>query len=165
MKMELIPVADETSEEENDGPDWAMLQAELGSDALAALRNHMDNPSQANERDQPLGFKAVSNAEFRSGPVLVESNLDFKKHSYWEERFEIEDEYEWLANFESSKKSLVRYLGSPSSTPKILVVGCGNSNFSADLYDAGWTNVTSIDFSDVVIERMRLKNADSRWLF
>jgi hypothetical protein len=36
----------------------------------------------------------------------------------------------------------------------VLVLGCGNSPFSAALYDAGFTNITSIDFSSVVIEKM-----------
>ena len=35
---------------------------------------------------------------------------------------------------------------------KILVLECGNSTFSADLHDAGFRNVTSVDFFPNVIE-------------
>eukprot|EP01038_Epipyxis_sp_PR26KG_P006013 gene6013-8283_t len=38
---------------------------------------------------------------------------------------------------------------------KILIIGCGNSSFSSDLYDDGYTNIINIDFSTVVIEHMR----------
>lgn len=45
---------------------------------------------------------------------------------------------------------------------KILIVGCGNSNFSADLYDAGYPHITNIDFSAVVIEKMKQKHTRDR---
>ena len=37
---------------------------------------------------------------------------------------------------------------------QILLVGVGNSTFSADLYDAGFTNLVNVDYSSVVIEKM-----------
>mmetsp|Transcript_29995 Transcript_29995/g.115161 ORF Transcript_29995/g.115161 Transcript_29995/m.115161 type:complete len:174 (-) Transcript_29995:864-1385(-) len=40
-------------------------------------------------------------------------------------------------------------------TDRILVVGCGNSKLSFQLYEAGFRSITSIDYSDVVISRMR----------
>ena len=43
----------------------------------------------------------------------------------------------------------------------ILIVGCGNSNFSSELYDEGYHNIVNIDFSDIVIDRMKSAN-DSR---
>ena len=39
-------------------------------------------------------------------------------------------------------------------------VGCGNSSFSPDLYQAGFQNIVNIDFSSVVIERMQTQHAD-----
>lgn len=45
---------------------------------------------------------------------------------------------------------------------KVLVVGCGNSRFSADLHDDGWPDVTSIDFSAVVIETMAARHQEAR---
>ena len=41
---------------------------------------------------------------------------------------------------------------------KILIVGCGNANFSEDLYDAGFKNIWNIDISKVVIEQMAKRN-------
>lgn len=70
--------------------------------------------------------------------------------SYWEERFAVEASYEWLANFGALRPALERLLPPSHSHPKLLLVGCGNSNFSADLFDAGWTDITSTDFSEVI---------------
>jgi ubiquinone/menaquinone biosynthesis C-methylase UbiE len=39
------------------------------------------------------------------------------------------------------------------------VLGCGNANFSEDLYEAGFENVWNIDISPVVINQMKQRNA------
>ena len=35
---------------------------------------------------------------------------------------------------------------------KILIIGCGNADFSADLYDDGYENIVNVDISDIVIK-------------
>ena len=47
-------------------------------------------------------------------------------------------------------------------TDNILVVGCGNSSLSADLYDVGHHNITNIDISDIVIRQMNEKHSKDR---
>ena len=44
----------------------------------------------------------------------------------------------------------------------MLVVGCGNSQLSADMYDVGYRTITNIDISDSVIRQMTDKNAEQR---
>lgn len=46
----------------------------------------------------------------------------------------------------------------------ILVTGCGNSSLSADLYDVGFTNITNIDLSEVVIKQMNRINAHRNYM-
>jgi SAM-dependent methyltransferase len=41
---------------------------------------------------------------------------------------------------------------------KCLVIGCGNSAFSSDLYDHGFKHITNVDFSEQVIELMKSQN-------
>lgn len=48
------------------------------------------------------------------------------------------------------------------TSEKILVIGCGNSNLSADMYDIGYQNIVNIDISSTVIRSMSQKNADKR---
>ena len=45
---------------------------------------------------------------------------------------------------------------------KILMLGCGNADLSADMYDNGYKNITNVDFSKVVIEQMTNKNGVER---
>ena len=57
----------------------------------------------------------------------------------------------------------------PRSSLPLLDVGCGNSGLGADLYKHGWTDLTHIDISSVVIERMSEEYRDApghygRWL-
>ena len=40
----------------------------------------------------------------------------------------------------------------------ILNIGCGNSRIAEDLYDHGFTNVTNMDLSPIVIDWMQTKN-------
>jgi SAM-dependent methyltransferase len=49
-----------------------------------------------------------------------------------------------------------------NSNPRMLLIGVGNSPFSADLYDAGWENQLNIDYSPVVIDAMRAKHQSTR---
>lgn len=48
------------------------------------------------------------------------------------------------------------------SDDSVLVIGCGNSDFSSQLYDAGYPHITNIDFSTAVIEEMRSKHSTTR---
>ena len=89
--------------------------------------------------------------------VSASHNTDFGKVDYWEKRFEVEEEYDWLLTFNQLKCTLLPYLEDETyggKRARILLVGVGNSTFSADLYDAGFTNLVNVDYSSVVIEKM-----------
>lgn len=85
-----------------------------------------------------------------------QSNARFNKVAYWDERFKDEEKYDWLMEYHHVSDSLEPLL---KKSDNILIVGCGNSTFSKDLYDAGFTNLTNIDYSGVVIEKMRQKHS------
>src|SRR5215813_13303247 len=40
----------------------------------------------------------------------------------------------------------------------VLIIGCGNSTLSSDLYDTGIEHITNIDLSDKVIKQMKKQN-------
>ena len=42
-----------------------------------------------------------------------------------------------------------------SYTSTILNIGCGNSKLAEEMYEDGYTSITSVDISDIVIEQMQ----------
>lgn len=49
-----------------------------------------------------------------------------------------------------------------TSAFKVLVVGCGNSELSEQLYDVGYKHLTNIDISETVVTHMNQRNAERR---
>ena len=79
---------------------------------------------------------------------------------YWDSFFSKRSKaFEWYGEYTDLCHILHKYL-KPSC--RILVVGCGNSKLSEDLYDAGFHTIDNIDISDVVIWQMLAKNKQKR---
>jgi EEF1A lysine methyltransferase 4 len=110
----------------------------------------MAPPSETNNHDGEPVVVAVRQ-------VLPRRNCDYGTREYWHDRFLRETEYGWLLSFADLAPYLQPYL-QPSS--RILIVGCGNSPFSADLYNAGYTSVTNVDYAASVINVMRARHAE-----
>jgi len=85
-------------------------------------------------------------------------NLKYKDADYWNERFAEEDSYEWLATYEDIKPIMKEALNKVGPEAKILQIGCGNSQLALDLYDDGFQDITNIDISEVVINKMTAKH-------
>jgi 2-polyprenyl-3-methyl-5-hydroxy-6-metoxy-1,4-benzoquinol methylase len=41
-----------------------------------------------------------------------------------------------------------------------LIIGCGNSNLGIDMKNDGFENIVNIDYSEVVINKMKNKDPD-----
>jgi SAM-dependent methyltransferase len=128
---------------------WDLLSSNLSAETIQALKE--------------LGISNAQGSENTTEPQMVDrkfiANSVFKKKDYWEERFQSEDSYEWLVSFDHVRSRLETFV---KASDKILVLGCGNSPFSNNLYDAGFENIVNIDFSAVVIEKMAIENAEKR---
>ena len=81
--------------------------------------------------------------------------------SYWEERYKSSENttFDWLENY-SSLKEIIYSLNIPKETGQILNLGCGNSEFSENMYDDGYKNIKNIDISQNVINSMKIRNKD-----
>ena len=62
-----------------------------------------------------------------------------------------EDEYEWFKGFADFRLLLLPHL---KLGDKILIVGCGNSLLPMDLWREGFRDITSVDLSPAVIQKM-----------
>jgi len=88
--------------------------------------------------------------------------------SYWNERFQTETQYDWFASYDVIRPLIEPHLIAASkryngAQPSILILGCGTSTLSSDLYQSGYCDVTSVDYSEVVIEKMRKKHPELTW--
>lgn len=85
---------------------------------------------------------------------------EYAKISYWNNRyctdvkpFEWYQKYEFLKSVFKSEKL--------SSDDEILVVGCGTSKLSEDMYEDGYKNICNIDASHVCIKLMNDRTMDN----
>ena len=75
--------------------------------------------------------------------------------AYWDGRYAAEDAqgYDWFKKYADISRYLELSLEScGGKEARILILGCGTSSLSAELYDRGYTKITSIDFSPTAIE-------------
>ena len=169
---------------------WGKLAALLSEQAAKAVETHLASQPIATPRATPTQTPRTGTSdeynlevsqdldktgdnsneiekenEVEGGTVVAKDNSQFGKKEYWEERFAIEEQYDWLLTFEQVKATLLPYLEDEAyggKEAKILLVGVGNSTFSADLYDAGYTNLTNIDYSHNVINNMEKQHKELR---
>ena len=87
---------------------------------------------------------------------IPERNADYAHNQYWNTRFSQEQQYDWLKGYSHFRHLCLPHM---QTSDKILILGCGNSSLTQDLYNDGFCHLTSIDLSDVVIERMQAKAA------
>ncbi|KAJ7717115.1 S-adenosyl-L-methionine-dependent methyltransferase [Mycena maculata] len=95
---------------------------------------------------------------------LPRSNERYGEKAYWDERYTQEAaadaSFDWFKSY-SDVAPLLRSL-IPRKDARILMLGCGNSTLSQDMYDDGYTNIVNTDYSSVVIEQMRGRHAEVR---
>ncbi|XP_067156792.1 eEF1A lysine and N-terminal methyltransferase isoform X1 [Apteryx mantelli] len=94
--------------------------------------------------------------------LLPRSPREFGSAGYWERFFRQRGErpFEWYGALPELRALLRRYL---RPRDKVLVVGCGNSELSEQMYDMGMCeDIVNIDISDAVIRQMRERNASKR---
>eukprot|EP00999_Lentomonas_sp_LEN2_P000228 NODE_1223_length_947_cov_98.546341_g1177_i0.p1 GENE.NODE_1223_length_947_cov_98.546341_g1177_i0~~NODE_1223_length_947_cov_98.546341_g1177_i0.p1 ORF type:complete len:230 (+),score=40.37 NODE_1223_length_947_cov_98.546341_g1177_i0:133-822(+) len=83
---------------------------------------------------------------------------EYGKPEYWDERYRANDTtFDWYVSFEALK-DIVLPLSKPES--RILILGSGNSRLSAQLYEAGYQNITNVDISEVCTNQMKQRYKD-----
>lgn len=93
---------------------------------------------------------------------------EFHKKEYWDSFFQKRGKksFEWYGEFRDFKQYFQEEVTNKQQV-QVLNIGCGNSELSAQLYDAGYANLTNVDFSEVVIREMISKNQkrkQMKWL-
>jgi len=88
---------------------------------------------------------------------------DYGNVNYWDERYSSQEhkDFDWYQDASVLKTLLLPHLKKKSDF-EILIPGCGNSTLGSQLYDDGYTNITNIDISSVVIAQMHDKYIDKQ---
>ena len=87
-----------------------------------------------------------------------QGNVNYSKKEFWNERFEKTTGYfDWYADWSRLKSQYTKICNENS---KFLMVGCGNSLMSNQMVKDGYKDITNIDISDIVIEKMKKEYPD-----
>ncbi|KAF9778306.1 S-adenosyl-L-methionine-dependent methyltransferase [Thelephora terrestris] len=92
---------------------------------------------------------------------LPHDNEQYGSKDYWDHRYTQESDdgsFDWFKSY-SDISHIIREL-IPDKSARILMLGCGNSKLSEEMYDDGFRNITN--YSPVVIEQMQRRHQASR---
>jgi hypothetical protein len=103
--------------------------------------------TETNEEKDSLSRKGLS---FRDG------------ETYWEARFQSEKKFEWYGIGWGRIKPILATRGLLADSPRVLILGSGNSPLSQHMYDDGVFGVVNVDFSPTVIAEMEKRHASLR---
>ncbi|KAI0060635.1 S-adenosyl-L-methionine-dependent methyltransferase [Artomyces pyxidatus] len=95
--------------------------------------------------------------------ILPQKNEEYGTREYWDQRYNQEPEdatFDWFKKYEDVAHLLRDAV--PDKTSRILMLGCGNSTLSQDMYDDGYKNIVNIDYSSVVVDQMRARHQSAR---
>ncbi|RPD59094.1 S-adenosyl-L-methionine-dependent methyltransferase [Lentinus tigrinus ALCF2SS1-7] len=93
---------------------------------------------------------------------LPEKNEEYGTKEYWDRRYTVESEdfsFDWFKSYRDVADIMRELI--PDKSSKILMLGCGNSTLSQDMYDDGYKNIVNIDYSGILIEKMRHKHGQT----
>ncbi len=96
---------------------------------------------------------------------MPSSSEDDPDMHFWEEQYrgELAEPFDWFFSFHDVPLPWWRDLLGGFET-RVLVLGCGHSKLSEDLYAAGWKYVVSMDSSAAAIAMMQGRAPHLRWL-
>ena len=84
----------------------------------------------------------------------------FQDRAYWDTFFKErkQEAFEWYGTYSELRPFVAKAAARGVKRERVLVIGCGNSDFSTELYvKGGFHRVVNVDFSAPVIEEMRRK--------
>ncbi|XP_016941888.2 eEF1A lysine and N-terminal methyltransferase homolog [Drosophila suzukii] len=93
--------------------------------------------------------------------LLPKTREEFAQTDYWNEFFKKRGEkaFEWYGEYLELCDQIHKYI---KPVDKILMLGCGNSKLSMDMYDTGFREITNIDISPIAVKKMLELNAKTR---
>ena len=87
---------------------------------------------------------------------------EYAKAKFWDDRYvEKGGFFDWYAELPELEPVFAEY--GLTHEDRILMVGCGNSKLSEQMYQAGYHHIVNIDISPTVIEQMAAEYPHMEW--
>lgn len=97
----------------------------------------------------------------------ITKGIKYDSKEYWNERYKDTQKYSDTYDWYLKPSKLLKLFNNIEKNKKILVVGCGNSLFSEELYKYGFNNnnIYNLDISEVVIRQQieKYKDYKMKW--
>jgi len=107
-------------------------------------KQQTDSGESSPEKEE--GFSAESGVFGRS---------EYARKDFWDDRFKASKGFfDWYLEYRELKPYFSNIYPIKKESA-ILMVGCGNSKLSEEMYEDGYKNITNIDISSVVVENMK----------
>eukprot|EP00927_Polykrikos_kofoidii_P071202 TRINITY_DN67501_c0_g1_i1.p1 TRINITY_DN67501_c0_g1~~TRINITY_DN67501_c0_g1_i1.p1 ORF type:complete len:341 (+),score=59.98 TRINITY_DN67501_c0_g1_i1:206-1228(+) len=114
---------------------------------------------------QSLARAAASSAASETSPALgCGKAQEYADQGYWDNRFANDDtgSFDWYVNFAELEAWLDAFKPATAQT-EVLIVGCGNSELSGEMLQAGYQRIVNIDISESVVAKMKRKLPQCEW--
>ncbi|TEB36742.1 S-adenosyl-L-methionine-dependent methyltransferase [Coprinellus micaceus] len=97
-----------------------------------------------------------------SAKNLPKKNEEYGTKEYWNHRYsqEADDDFDWFKSYADLAPIMHDLI--PDKNSRILMLGCGNSRLSEDMWEDGYHNIVNTDYSDVLIEQMKERHGELR---
>ncbi|KIM44617.1 hypothetical protein M413DRAFT_442578 [Hebeloma cylindrosporum] len=95
--------------------------------------------------------------------VLPAKNEQYGSREYWDQRYSEEgndESFDWFKSYADLADHLHGLI--PEKSSRILMLGCGNSKLSEDMWEDGYRNIVNIDYSGILIEQMQKRHSQCR---
>ncbi|KAF8623206.1 hypothetical protein AX15_006444 [Amanita polypyramis BW_CC] len=94
---------------------------------------------------------------------LPPKNEDYGSKHYWNQRYTLDNasDFDWFKSYADLAPYIYDLIPDRRSS-RILILGCGNSKLSEEMWNDGYKNIMNTDYSSVVIEQMRQRHGNTR---
>ncbi|CAK81223.1 unnamed protein product (macronuclear) [Paramecium tetraurelia] len=142
----------------NDNPEISEQKKQFLKAFLRVWKLKKDQELQQKEKqqEQPQEQTEEIQQEQVQPKSQVFSREEYAKDQFWEDRYkEHKGRFDWYVEWPQLKFYLEQTKFKISKESSILMVGCGNSALSEQMYKDGYHNIVSIDISKTIIDRMQ----------
>jgi len=179
--------------------DSGMLDGEVAKELdaeLSSIEEEIEGREGKIERDLRAMVSVVRGTLYQKSGKLTDEQVAKLKNSYtyanpryWDDYYNkttVEERFDWYGSWDTSIQEMsfapkggsdqvtARAIGDllrPYLTPEsqIMMLGCGNSNMSEQMYSAGFENIVNVDISEKLLaslrERLEASMPQMRWVY